>query len=73
MSVCKVQVCGTHLEEKEIEHLKMKLNAIEDIVMKQSEMIEKQNVKIIEQGEIINMQNSEIETMSHDIISLEMW
>ena len=51
----------------------MKLNAIEDIVMKQSELIEKQNEKIIEEVEMINKLNREIETMSHDIISLEMW
>ena len=53
--------------------MKMKLNAIEDIVMKQSELIEKQNEKIIEEVEMINKLNREIETMSHDIISLEMW
>ena len=38
---------NTHLEENETEHLKMKLNAIEDIVMKQSEIIERMSLDII--------------------------
>ena len=71
VGLIKRQNLNTHLEENETEHLKMKLNTIEDIVMKQSEMIEKQNVKIIELGEMVNMQNRVIETMSRDIISLK--
>ena len=43
VGLIKRQNLNAHLEENETEHLKMKLNAIEDIVMKQSEMIEKQN------------------------------
>ena len=53
----KRQNLNAHLEENETVHSKMKLNAIEDIVMKQSELIEKQN--------------ETIERMSRDIISLK--
>ena len=59
VGLIKRQELNTHLEENETVHLKMKLNAIEDIVMKLSEMIVKQN--------------ETIERMSRDIISLEMW
>ena len=41
VGLIKRQDLSKHLEEKETEHLKLKLNAIEDIVMKQSELIEK--------------------------------
>ena len=42
----KRQDLNKHLEEKETEHLKLKLNAIEDIVMKQSELIETMSQEI---------------------------
>ena len=57
VGLIKRQDLSKHLEEKETEHLKLKLNAIEDIVMKQSELIHNQNVKI--------------ETMSQEIQSLK--
>ena len=57
VGLIKGQNLNPHLEENETEHLKMKLNTIEDIVMKQSELIEKQN--------------ETIEIMSLDIISLK--
>ena len=57
VGLIKRQDLSKHLEEKETEHLKLKVNAIEDIVMKQSELIHNQNVKI--------------ETMSQEIQSLK--
>ena len=63
MGLIKRQDLSKHLEEKETEHLKLKLNAIEDIVMKQSELIEKQNSQLTDQGEVNEMLNRKIKQL----------
>ena len=59
----KRQNLNTHLEENETEHLKMKLNAIEDIVMKQSELIEKQNETIERMSQEIGSLNRSVKQL----------
>ena len=75
VGLIKRQNLSKHLEEKETEHLKLKVNAIEDIVMKQSELIEKLEEKetehlkltlnaiediVMKQGELIEKFNERI-------------
>ena len=60
VGLIKRQYLDTHLEEKETVHLKLKVNAIEDIVMKQIETI-------ADQGDMIIEQNRKVETMSQEI------
>ena len=57
VGVIKRKDLSKHLEEKRVEHLELKLNAMQDFIMEESEIISKQKEKI---GE-----------MSHDIKSLK--
>ena len=51
-----------HLEEKETKHLGLKLAAMEDLIIKQSEEIKKLNENIEKQSKEINSKNKEIWT-----------
>ena len=63
VGLIKRQDLSKHLEEKETEHLKLKLNAIEDIVMKQSEVNERLNETITDHGKVIEKQNRKIKQL----------
>ena len=63
-----------HLEKKRTEHFELKVNAMEEIIMNQNEMIEKQNEKIevqeqniLGQNKIISEQNDKLERYSQEI------
>ena len=63
-----------HLEKKRTEHFELKLNAMEEIIMNQNEIIEKQNEKIevqeqniLGQNKIISEQNDKLERNSQEI------
>ena len=66
-----------HLEENETKHLGLKLTAMEDLIIKQSELISKQRVKITElckgftmQNEKINKQNEKIKKQITEITTV---
>ena len=55
-----------HLEEKETEHLGLKLTAMEDLINNQSIIINKQRGEINKQSEIINKLNENIEKQNKE-------
>ena len=67
VGLIKRQYLDTHLEEKETEHLKLKVDTIEDIVMKQSEKIGEQSETIFGQGETIEIISREIELLKKNV------
>ena len=71
VGIIKRRGLNQHLEENRTQHLEMKLNAMEDIIMKQSEIIDIQNEKFETQKRDILEKQSEIintETMKHVIL-----
>ena len=70
VGIIKRRGLNQHLEENRTQHLEMKLNAMEDIIMKQSEFIDIQNEKFETQKRDILEKQSEIintEIMKHVI------
>ena len=59
-----------HLEEKETEHLELKLTAMEDFINKQSAEIIKQNEEFTKQSEEMNNKNKLITKQSEEIKKL---
>ena len=56
-----------HLEEKETKHLGLKLTTMEDLINKQSEIINKKNEEFTKQNKIITKQSEELKKLNENI------